>query len=93
MPNAAGASLSLSSAACLRHRADLRRARRPPLRTQVALYLPSLHTLRTVVERLRTISSYITISANNAGELRCVAAAVPRCALLPSRTRRTAAVS
>ncbi|GAA5941596.1 hypothetical protein JCM3775_005121 [Rhodotorula graminis] len=37
---------------------------------QVALYLPSLHTLRTVVERLKTISSYITISANNAGELR-----------------------
>ncbi|GAA5852498.1 hypothetical protein JCM9279_003475 [Rhodotorula babjevae] len=37
---------------------------------QVALYLPSLHSLRTVVERLKTISSYVTISANNAGELR-----------------------
>lgn len=40
---------------------------------QVALYLPSLHTLRTVVERLKTVSPYITLGANNAGELRCVA--------------------
>ncbi|GAA6053127.1 hypothetical protein JCM3770_002866 [Rhodotorula araucariae] len=37
---------------------------------EVLLYLPPLNLLRTVVERLKTISPYITISANNLGELR-----------------------
>ncbi|GAA5985845.1 hypothetical protein JCM11641_005318 [Rhodosporidiobolus odoratus] len=36
----------------------------------VILLLPSLQILRTVVERLKTISPLITISANNGGELR-----------------------
>lgn len=72
MSNAAGASSALSVS--FRERAaEQGRVRRPPSPPQVALYLPSLHTLRTVVERLKTISSYITIGANNAGELRCAA--------------------
>ncbi|BGP49782.1 Checkpoint protein hus1 [Rhodotorula kratochvilovae] len=37
---------------------------------EVLLYLPPLNLLRTVVERLKTISPYITLSANNVGELR-----------------------
>lgn len=41
----------------------------PPL--QVNILLPHLSTLRTVCERLKTISSTITISANRRGEFRC----------------------
>ncbi|GJN90449.1 hypothetical protein Rhopal_003460-T1 [Rhodotorula paludigena] len=37
---------------------------------QVILLLPPLQLLRTVVERLKTVSPYLTLSANNAGELR-----------------------
>ncbi|GAA6007126.1 uncharacterized protein JCM10292_004125 [Rhodotorula paludigena] len=36
----------------------------------VILLLPPLQLLRTVVERLKTVSPYLTLSANNAGELR-----------------------
>lgn len=39
---------------------------------QVIVILPALQKLRTVTERLKTISSHVTISANNLGELRCV---------------------
>jgi hypothetical protein len=39
---------------------------------QVILLLPPLSIIRTVAERLKTVSPYITISANNRGELRCV---------------------
>ncbi|GAA5917537.1 hypothetical protein JCM6882_001722 [Rhodosporidiobolus microsporus] len=36
----------------------------------VILLLPELKVLRTVAERLKTISGYITLTANNRGELR-----------------------
>ncbi|GAA5878625.1 hypothetical protein JCM8547_003848 [Rhodosporidiobolus lusitaniae] len=36
----------------------------------VILLLPPLQILRTVAERLKTVSPYITLSANNRGELR-----------------------
>ncbi|BGO95559.1 hypothetical protein NBRC10512_007817 [Rhodotorula toruloides] len=37
---------------------------------EVIVILPALQKLRTVTERLKTISSHVTISANNLGELR-----------------------
>ncbi|BGP17888.1 hypothetical protein JCM10213_000966 [Rhodosporidiobolus nylandii] len=37
---------------------------------EVVLLLPPLSVLRTVAERLKTVSSLITLSANNRGELR-----------------------
>ncbi|BGP56682.1 Checkpoint protein hus1 [Rhodotorula sphaerocarpa] len=37
---------------------------------QVIITLPDLQQIRTVVERLKTVSPFVTVSANNQGELR-----------------------
>lgn len=40
---------------------------------QVIITLPDLQQIRTVVERLKTVSPFVTVSANNQGELRSAA--------------------